>query len=233
MNRSLQPIRVAILALLLGSTVLAGPASADPVTKIEGNYNGIMPPMSPQGNSMITFTVPASAMFTPDQQGIASLTPNNLAINLGDFATSTTVPVTFGGPLSVTNDSNPSQIATFSLSNGLLTINSMTPFSGTVTATATYVSDSFMGSADLGLFKLGGDGMFEADYSGLQIDTIDIITAGPGNPAFAFYPVGTGTPSAHFVLTPGAVIPEPASLALWGVAGLAGVGLRSRRRKSA
>lgn len=231
-----RPLGLAGLALLFACTVPAAPAFADPVTLIDGNYNGLTPPSTPVGLSRITFTTPADATFHPDQ-GVGGLAPRDLVIDLGFFSGPSTVPVTFATPLTVSNGSGS---ATFNLSDGLLTISSTNPFSGIVTATATYVSDTFGDAVDLSLFRLGGTGTFEADYT--AIDVFPDVVPGidlfapliSGDPALAIWPAPDGASAkAHFELRPGVltIVPEPASLALWGLAGLAGAGWRCRRRR--
>jgi hypothetical protein len=236
MHSSARHLGVAGLALLFACTVPAAPAFADPVpvTLIDGTYMGLNPPMSPvTGSSTITFTTPADAAFHPDQ-GVGGLAPHDLTMDLLNFISGeTTVSVMFETPLVVSNGFGT---ATFNLGMGTLTIMNTQPsgpFMGTVTAPATYVSDTFGGAVNLSLFQLGGTGTFTANFTGIDVEP----GTEPDGPfvtiPLAFWPAPSDAhPVANFMLEPAVLtlVPEPASLALWGLAGLAGVGWRCRRR---
>jgi hypothetical protein len=196
---------------------------------ITGDYTGI-DPNSGFRQSRFSFTG-GTAEFVGST--LSGLLADNLAVDLSPFpsdpnATSGDVNLS---TLTVRDNQNPAHTAMFDLTHAMLMITGDT--TGMITADATLRSEDFGDLADLSLFRLGGTGLFVATYEGIGINEppipggITTLTDPDGN---ASWPRGPVPVSGHFVITPGATaIPEPGSLALWGLVSLGGIAWLVRR----
>jgi hypothetical protein len=241
---------VVACASLLWGAILHTTAVGAPITAVKGTYDGIRP-ISGFQNSSFTFTDNdpscemgpgpftncfGTATFNPGT--LLSLTSSELAIHLGTFTAPNAAGVSFPSSIVVSDGLHQ---ATFTLSHGQLFINGLT---GTITATVNMTQNTFPKTvADLSLFSGGGTGTFTATYSNILVSTPSEIP-GPGSPirlqsvgdsAVATWDndpnsVDFAAISGNYVITPGQVgVPEPASMVLWSLAGLAGAGWLRRR----
>jgi MYXO-CTERM domain-containing protein len=221
MNKSMHRLFLMTSALFLTGTAV-GPAVADPITLIQGDYAGIQPPTGFMQSSF-AFT-DGTASFVPST--LTGLLAGDLTVDLTHFPP----PPATMGPVNlsmlVVSDTMGHQ-ATFNLTNAQLT-NDQTAMTGTIMADAFYVSDNFGALADLSLFRTGGQGLFVANYAGIVVNgAVEPDTGSDGTATWGFF----GPVSAHFVLTPGPQpVPEPASLGAWAVMALAGAAWLRRRR---
>jgi hypothetical protein len=184
------------------------------VMPITGVYAGISPPA---GAGSLPFTFKFTQGTVTGPLGLRGFSVNNLTVTITDVH-----HATLSSPFIVTAPGGAGT-ASFTLDNPAA-LSFAAPSSGTLTAVSHLQSNSIHG-VDLSGLALGG---LSVMFTGIEV-----------SPTGVTYPVPPGaTVTATFELAPSAttsitgVIPEPASLALWALPGLAWLARLGRRRLS-
>jgi hypothetical protein len=233
------------------TTIVSPPPGPPPAGGFSASYGTINPAYFPTGNPQTVkqkFTLGKGTALFGGNAPVGALNVSDLFVDAspfpGNLPPSATGPVTLTNPFTVTDPAN-GKTATFNFTNPATVKESGSPpnsaVTGTISAPIKLVSNN---DPNLNLSGFATGGMFVANFSNIDFENIPpdgglVPAASPfqaGN-GFAIYPaVPNGAISFTLTITPNqapTVVPEPGSLALWGLAAVAGLNWLRRRRARA
>jgi hypothetical protein len=208
-SRAFQRLLVMSLCLVLLAGIPAV-SLADPITSISISGTG----NTPSNGSSFSLDNFNSFSFSPNPGSPSGLAASPITYSLGTITVSgdnTSGTATLGSTFTISDSTGT---ATFDLTNPS-TLNGSNFAAGNF-GTGTFATLASNTTTDLNFGPIGGNWNFSTEVTN--------ATLSAGSPGTASFGATVGdSVSMNFVSGPGSGVPEPASLLLWGILGMAGL----------